>query len=455
MRTVWMLVFGAVAVVTTVFVVISGPSLAVAATVVCLVGWWLVPRSLAVPLAAAIVIGLMLVFPVQYLSEYGALSRAVLLAAPTVTALGLFRGGRSPRTNSKKILISAATFAAVLTISTLAHVRIADLSLLWATLVPALCVALLLAAASERGIRFVEQSVVVLACAESIYAIAETSLRFAPLWTAAATGRESQILPGLIRAQGTLGHPLPLALLLVTAISLLLSRRHINPLPVTVVGILLLLGGLIATGSRSALAIVAILLAVSVGRRVWSIATIAGIAGSVSVAALAAGGFFGSATWVNFVEGDSLSHRDGALAAVPRLVTDQDFASIVLGNGYFSAPSLFARGLLQQGSFFAIDNQFVTTLVEAGFVGVIALITLCVVLWMTESRYRILVFATVAFFLSFDLLSWPSAATLFTMTIMFVASQEDPNRANLPKTRSREGAGSPPPREIAMTPSAR
>jgi len=421
MRTVWILVLGALAVVLTVFVVTSGPGLIVAGVVPVLIAYAFVPRRFVVPLSAAAVIGLMLAFPVQYLSEYGPLSLVVLIATPVLTIVALIRGATRPRANSKTALAAAAGFVGLLTASTLGHSGVSNPSLLWATLIPALCAAVLLAASGQKEIRSVETAVVAFACVEAIYAVAEVSLKLTPLWIESAAGRESQIIPGLVRAQGTLGHPLPLALLCVVGVALLLSRRHSTPTSVTIAGALVLLGGIVATGSRSALAIVAILVAFSFGRRIWTVAIAAALIGLTALATLAAGGFFQSATWVNFVSGDSLSHRNGALEAVPRLLSDQTAGAILFGNGYFSAPSLFARGLLQQGNFYAIDNQFVTSLVETGLTGAFILVSLCATLWVTAGRYRMLVFAIVAFFFSFDLLSWPSAATIFAATVTFVA----------------------------------
>lgn len=420
MRTVWILALGTLAVVLTVFVVTSGPGLFIAGFVAVMVAYALVPRRLVVQITAAVVISLMLAFPVQYLSGYGPLSLVVLVATPALTVVALIRGATMPRAESKKVLAIAAAFVALLVASTFAHSDVSNPSLLWATLIPAICAAMLLAASGEKGIHFVETAVVSIACVEAIYAVAEVSLKLKPLWTESSVERASQIIPGLLRAQGTLGHPLPLALLCVVGFALVLGRRYRNAIPVSVLGAFVLLSGIIATGSRSALAIVAILLAFSFGRRIWTVALAAVLVGSTTAVALAVGGFFQSATWVNFVGGDSLSHRDGALGAVPRLLTEQSTGSILFGNGYFSAPSLFAQGLLQRGNFYAIDNQFVTSLVEAGLAGTFILASLCVALWVTGTRYRMLIFAIVAFFFSFDLLSWPSAATIFAMAVMFV-----------------------------------
>lgn len=392
------------------------------AVVICV----LVPRRLVIPGAAMVVIALMLIFPVQYLKDYGNLSRLVLVAAPAVTALAFARAPQKPRSTARVIPWLLLAYGALLVGSTALHSEIANSTLLTATLVPAGCAFLLIVATDVVQRVRIEQFVVIAAAAESLYAIVEVARGLAPLWRGGAMGLESQIIPGLTRSQGTLGHPLPLALTCVTAIGLLLARRYEAPRAATIGGITLLAGGIVASGSRSALAIVAILLAFSIGRRAWSVVTIAVLAVTLGAASLAAAGFFQSATYLNFIRGDSLSHRSGALSAVPRLLDSQDLGSILFGNGYFSAPYLFARGLLQQGNFYAIDNQLVTSLVEVGMVGMLLLVALSILCWSRAGRYRLLVVGLVAFFFTFDILSWPSAATLFCVVVALVARGSEP-----------------------------
>lgn len=397
--------------------------IALIAIVTCL----LVPRRLVIPGAAMVVIALMLIFPVQYLNDYGSLSRLVLFAAPAVTALAFARAPQRPRSTTRVIPWLLIAYGALLVGSTALHSDIANSTLLTATLVPAGCIFLLLIAADVPQRVRVEQFVVIAAAAESLYAMVEVARGLAPLWRGGSVGLESQIIPGLTRSQGSLGHPLPLALTCVIGIGLLLARRHDAPRAATIGGVALLAGGIIASGSRSALAIVAILLAFSIGRRIWSVVTIAVLAVALGAASLASAGFFQSATYLNFVRGDSLSHRSGALNAVPKLLGSQDLGSILLGNGYFSAPFLFARGLLQQGSFYAVDNQLVTSLVEVGVIGLLLLVTLSIVVWMKAGRYKLLVVGLLAFFFIFDILSWPSAASLFCVVLALVARDDQPS----------------------------
>jgi hypothetical protein len=401
--------------------------------VVALVAAVLVPRRSVLPVATSVLIALMIIFPVQYMQGYGGLSRAVLYAAPAVTAWAVIRSRSRPRYASRGLVALMASYLMVLTISTFLHEEIAQPALLWATIVPAFCLALLLGLSNSQQVRRIEQFTITIAIAESLYALMETSLSLPPLWTQSTTSSlASQIIPGVTRAQGTLAHPLPLALLCIAAVALLLSRRHEASRFATVAGVAVLTIGVVATGSRSALATIALMLAFSVGRRVWTVLTVAVLSAAIVVAGLGTFGFFHSGIWRSFISGDSVSHRNGALASVPRLFGGQAFDRLVLGNGYFSAPDLFRRGLLQRGAFYAVDNQLVTTLVEVGVIGVLLIIAICALAWVQGSRYRMLVFAVVAFFFTFDLLSWPSAALIFTLATTLVATggghDDDRNR---------------------------
>ncbi|MBT1542491.1 hypothetical protein KK103_12015 [Curtobacterium flaccumfaciens pv. flaccumfaciens] len=434
MRGTW-IIAGIVAVMLAVVLVLEYPPAAFA--VVAAVAACLIPRRAVLLVAASAVLLLMVVFPVQYLSEYGSLSRGVVFLCPAITIFAFVRQRARPSFGSPKLLLLACLYAIVLVATTTAHSNTADTSLLWATLVPAGCFTVLALAVTSQQLRSIKNVIVLIAGAEAIYAVGETTLHFTPLWTTEGPDRASQIIPGLIRAQGTLGHPLPLAMLCVVGIAILLSRRHASGLAGTVLGVGVLCAGIVATGSRSALVVVALMLAFSIGRRIWSVLTVAVLAGGLGALVLAAGGFFRSDTWINFATGDSLSHRNGALDAVPGLLTGQSVGSVLFGNGYFSASGLFARGLLQQGTFYAIDNQFVTSLVETGLVGVALLVALCVGLWLRAGAYRMLVGGVVAFFFTFDILSWPSAAALFAATVVLVVRRNDDNA---PTQQSQVGA---------------
>ena len=406
----------------------------VALAVVALVAFTLLPKSLVIPTAACAIIALMVVFPVQYLKDYGGLARAILFITPVLTLAAFVRAPQALRPARRSVFLLFGGYGFLLAVSTLSHPGTANADLLWSALFPALCLTALLVAAREEQRRVVEAFVVGLAGIQALYAIVETSVGLVPLWTSATTDRASQIIPGLIRAQGTFAHPLPLALFCIVALGILLRHRHrVRPLT-TVTLSLILTVGLVATGSRSALLITAVLFGLSFGRRAWTVTTVAVLSAGIGLTALASLGFFRSASFLNFVGGDSLSHRSGAFSALPRLIGGQDTLSLLFGNGYFSAPFLFTKGLLQGGSFYAIDNQLVSSLVETGLLGVLLMIALCVVAFWFAGPYKLLVFAAVAFFFTFDLLDWPSAATLFALAVSMAGADR-----SLPG-RVRDGA---------------
>jgi hypothetical protein len=432
MRGIWVAGVGAVAVVVVVAAAMWQPLIGLGVVVIVIGA--LLPRRMAVPVASAVVLGLMIVFPVQYLPSFGGLSRVVLYAAPAVTALALIRSGQRPHLGARLPAALLGAYLLLLSASTFLHLEIANPNLLWATFVPAVCISVLITASDPQQTRWTENFVVLSAAAESTYAVVEMVRGLAPVWPGTSDiVLASQILPGFTRSQGTLAQPLVLALLCIVAVALLLSRRHGTRRGMIIPGIIILTAGVVAAGSRSALALIAVLIAFSIGRRIWSVLTIAVGLGLLGVVSLAAGGFFSSYVWTNFLRGDSLSHRNGALSSIPGLIHEQSIAAVTLGNGYFSAPALFARGLLQRGNFYAIDNQLVTSIVETGILGLILLCVACCILFSRAGQYRMLIFTVVAFFFTFDLLSWPSAATLFAFGAALVIRQ--------PKTHTTSSGG--------------
>jgi hypothetical protein len=159
-----------------------------------------------------------------------------------------------------------------------------------------------------------------------------------------------------------------------------------------------------------------------VGRAAWWKRSIVGLYVILTAVTLAgASGFLNGWLVTNFAQGDSLSHRSGALQAVPALLR-QPIGAVLLGNGYYSGPSLFRRGLLQTGSFYAIDNQFVSTLVEVGVIGVLVVVLTIVLALQRRRPESVPLMIMVAFFFTFDEFAWPMSIALFGMLIGAISS---------------------------------
>lgn len=300
-----------------------------------------------------------------------------------------------------------------------------------AVLVPAGCCFVLAGACNPAERRLAVRAFVVLAALEATYAVYEALVQAAPLWSPA--GRTSDggprvllneiLLNGWARAQGTLSHPLPLAMVLLVALTLVVSSDAFRGrLPrLALVGLLLL--GIVAAGSRSGLLIALIVLLVSFSRR-WLVSAVLGLYGAATAGtALLVFGLVPVAALEALVSGGSFTHRAGALDAVGRLTDAATTTELLFGRGAGSISALFDAGLLQDDGFRAVDNQMVTTYATTGLVGV-GLVLSLVVLALVRGRLPWLtpVFATAAMGLSFDVLLWPVSAALVAVVVAFAVA---------------------------------
>ncbi|MBF4633029.1 hypothetical protein ITJ38_01280 [Agreia pratensis] len=364
-----------------------------------------------------------------------------------VIVVVLRRGSDLPR---GPILILFAAYLALLLLSSLVHPDRSNLSLYSGILISGLGAALIFAVMTSAERQWAVKGIIVIASLEAVYALLELAVGLPAIWGRALTadgaiesGGYNQIVSGLVRSQGTLGNPLTLALLLLFAIGFVVRGHGPTKLGSRAIVVTLLMAGCFASGSRSALFIGFLLIIFARQNRRWK-TIFAGVASlAVIVLFAAATGFFQSAIVVRFVSGSSVTHRSGALDAVPGLLSLQNPLSVLLGNGYFSAYTLFGEGLLQEGHFYAVDNQLVMTLVEGGLVTLAVLIALCAMVWIALPANRPACFALLAFFITFDVLSWPFGVALFGLIVGLGASSQKGGlrghrtRASLASTHER------------------
>lgn len=341
----------------------------------------------------------------------GGMGNAVLLAIAGATAILLLR--REPQPDQVRGSWLYGLYFAVIAAATVVHSGVSQLSSLLSYALPGLAglLIILYASAGERAI--VMRWLVGASLLEAVYAVGQVAGLLPRLW-GNVVYYEHQLLAGFPRGEGTLGHPLMLALLLVIAIAITLSSKVSGAKRLFV--LLTLFAGLFASGSRAGLLVAVVLLLFSArGGRVKRF-TIGALLTATIVVALTSNGFFSGALVGNFLTGASVGHRSGAVEAIPRLLS-QPFVNVFLGNGAGSIDSLFRRGLLQSGGFHAVDNQFVTTLAIGGLVGLAALAVLLLRILAIGRETRIVTVAAVMFCLTFDLLVWPAGAALFGIVI--------------------------------------
>jgi hypothetical protein len=298
-------------------------------------------------------------------------------------------------------------------------------------LVPALLTGALLvgccalAAACDPGdVPVLVRGVVLLALAEAAVAAASSLLGLAAPWgylgRSGSTFGTNDLLPALAgRATGTMAHPIPLGTLLAVAAVLSLTAAHGWSRPVRLLAAVACTGGVLLSGSRSAaLALAVALVCTLVVPGVVRLAPVWRCVGVLAGAAAVVAVDVTSLRAVSSLEGTgSLTHRLGALDAAGRLL-DRPLVESLLGSGTGSLQRLFAQGYLQTDGFFAVDNQFVTTLALGGLLGVLALGAAVVVgLLRGDRATRPAALVVVVLFFSFDVLQWNATAVLLAVLL--------------------------------------
>ncbi len=366
---------------------------------------------LAAVTGTTIITATMLV-PTFYVSE-AVVKNGVLLVAAVATLLTLLRRRLDTERHRGAWLLGA--YIALTAAATVLHPLSGQLSELLTAALPGACLLVVWLVSSTGERQFLAKFMVFLASAEALYAVLQMLGVVPRLWGNSVL-YPHQLLAGLTRGEGTMGHPLMLALLLLFAVALVLSKQ-IQFTGLERAGIFLVLAiGLFATGSRSGLIVAVVLLIFSLGGT-RTLRFILGASSAVLlVTVLAATGFFTGNLVTSFLEGDSVGHRTGAIDAIPKLLAQQP-VDVIMGNGAGSVDDLFAQGLLQAGNFFAIDNQLVTTIVTTGLLGLVVLVALVVVGICTRGGMRKPLIAVAVFFFTFDVLAWPAGFALFALSV--------------------------------------
>lgn len=266
--------------------------------------------------------------------------------------------------------------------------------------------------------RFTERSIITLASMLATIALIETFLVHHLLFRDPPLGQSPHaFILGAVRAETVVGHPLVLGFLLTMAYLILINGANKRLLRIALS--VLLVAGVVATGSASILALM-VIGTLATGMRMAS------ASGKVTLAVLGAAGlvivFVGRLvpdTLLSQFEGINASQRLNSVAAVPAIVGRQSAMNSILGNGWGSAGDLYKSGLIGQSRSMSIDNQFVTTLIDSGILGTF-LLCVCIVVTMRKhlSKYGPALIAVLALFFSFDLLLW----TLPAMLVVFLAS---------------------------------
>jgi hypothetical protein len=340
-----------------------------------------------------------------------------------VTAL-LREGGASGRPRSVVALLLGLAYFFLLFLSTVLTglgLELVDLVVL--IIAPSLLALLIARRMTGQNFRVFARGFVVFAVFQ--VAVSTIDLLFMPIpffGYAIVSGTRlsnSLLFDAVFREQGLAGHPIVMALILVVAIVLLWRNSAELSNAGRIIVLALLVWGLVISGTRSAIvALVAgiLFLAIVNARTLGARLRNLGLVVVVTALALTNSVVFSYVASVatGLSESGSYSHRAGALEAVPGLINGLPIGRLFFGSGAGSEPVLFASGFLQQDGFNIIDNQFVTTLVSVGLIG-LALIAILIVrtLLLGTPTTRGLLVVMVVMMNSFDLLRWTGPAIVF------------------------------------------
>lgn len=230
--------------------------------------------------------------------------------------------------------------------------------------------------------------------------------------------RYNPFLPGLVRIQGTTGHPIIFSLVMMTGLLLFLAlgSRVSQWFRIGCVGIAG--AGLLLSGTRSAFVAAAVgilvflFFAPNTRTRLRNVLWITFAGAGVWI-----GDFGLSAIASEAVESDSFAHRLEGWISFDQLI-HRSSPTGTIGSGFFSEEAIFAQGLLQQDGFQVIDNHLIWTLAVSGVVGLVGMVGVFAMSWFESDRLgkaQIALMLTMSF--SFDLLTWLVSASLFVLAV--------------------------------------
>lgn len=360
-------------------------------------------------------LALLVSFPFARLPQDRTTSYVVVLTTTAVAYSGL-RGSRAPAPRGRALV--ACLFGVLGVVSALSP-DAGAVKVVISVGATAFLTFLLAGRLDAGRLRSLAATIVALALAESLLAVAEPRLFPGHLWVTGQLDDEglpvpllNTLLPGLERSQGTLGHPLQLAILLLVGLTLLVRVLDDLPLRWRVTAGATLIVGLVFTGSRSDL--VGALVILLIGRRASPRRLLNGVGTCVLAAGvLVSTGRLSAAPLTALVDSGSYVHRASAYDSFSKLIFTQAREQTFIGNGFLSTGRVFETGRLQTDGFRVVDNQFLLTLSQGGVFGLLLLLSLVVLAAVhCPPRLRLALGAVVLTMLVFDSLLSPPAAAL-------------------------------------------
>lgn len=303
------------------------------------------------------------------------------------------------------------------------------------------------------------KSLVILATVEAALSIGQKLSGVWPIWgwlgqTSTATyGGDNALWGPTGRAAGTMGHGIPLAMLLVVGLLITVTIRLGWPAPVRLAVTIVLLAGVAATGSRSAVIVGAAALAIAIFTQSGPVGTttVRILTGWVVVTSLLVVDYR-SLTLVDSLDGSfSLTHRQGSWESFSRLL-GQPLVDNLIGNGWNSVPRLAQRGYFDVSVTSAVDNNFVSLYAIGGMMALIGVAVLTG--WgfvRGDATTRVCLLVVGGMFFSFDVVFWPFAMAILVIMACLTPMSLNPCGSAPPPV---PGPG-PTPQHVRLSPRRR
>jgi hypothetical protein len=278
-------------------------------------------------------------------------------------------------------------------------------------------------------------AVIVAACAEALLAILESLVKLDVVReqiTGSAAEQDYILRDNLIlgdwtnRAQGTLGYPIPFAAFLTVGLFVALLSGVIRSRLAIAAAVVLILSGIVLSGTRSA----AVALAVGLGT--WCVSLIIssivhkkklpGLTWAITATVLVGAGVAAFLARAVLIGDFSLLHR-GAVIDTAWGLRDLPLPRLLFGSGYNTSGKLFDEGILTTGGLQTIDNALISQVIASGLVGLVLLLAiLALAITRADIVTRSVVTAIVAFFFFFDVMAWHAMTGVLFVAVGFAVT---------------------------------
>ena len=249
----------------------------------------------------------------------------------------------------------------------------------------------------------------------------------------------------LFRAQGTMGHPIALAVLLAATLIVVLQRRVKLSQAAHYMTVSLLSIGIILTGTRS------VVISLLVAGAFWLASdNRRGMAGRVmssffalSVALVV---FYSEIDKIlnELIDSGSYTNRLFVIMSIPSLI-EQGFVNVMFGAGLSGESKLFQSGVLSSGTLNVVDNQFISTYINAGLIGAGLLLVTFIFCFRARSlNVRVMSVFLFSMLMVFDMFSWYSCVFLLIWCTCSVLKKDSMGQDEKLRVSSQGRAGALP-----------